>query len=149
MSRNKKLTLAIALIATLMSTVTAQAGLRRTCRPACQQACAPRPSCCDAQYSCCSRPPCAVAGPCVYAPSLACTVNVEVYFNGGTVCVRGKVGCTGAECNFDVCLGQGEFTVDCGDMQVKLRPSGGQVCIKARVKVFGGWTPWTDLGCYP
>lgn len=141
MSRHAKFTMAIALVASFVVTATAEAGWRRHCRPACQPA--------VAVSSCCPQPTCVVSDPCVYAPSINCSVGVEVYFNGSTICVKGEVGCSGKECRFDVCLGQGEVTVDCGDMQVKLRPSGSQVCIKARVKVFGNWTPWADLGCHP
>lgn len=153
MSRHAKFTMAIALIASFVATATVEAGWRRNCRPACQPVCSPQPVCCPAPVavsSCCPQPTCVVSDPCVYAPKIDCSVGVDVYFNGNTICVKGKVGCSGKECKLEnVCLGQGDVIVDCGDMQVKLRPSGSQVCIKARVKVFGNWTPWADLGCYP
>lgn len=112
----------------------AEAGRHRRCRQACESVCC-QPVCC--QPVCCQ------------PTGVNCSANVDVYFNGSTICIRGKVGCNGKECRFDTCLGNGDVTIDCGDMQVKLKPRGRQVCIEARVKILGAWSRWVDLGCYP
>jgi hypothetical protein len=114
----------------ILSSNDLDAGSRRHCRRA-RNVC--QPLCCQP----------------VVVAQISCSADVEVYFQDSTICIKGKVGCSGKECRFDTCLGGGEATIDCGDLQVKLNPSGNQVCIKARVKIFGNWTPWADLGCYP
>jgi hypothetical protein len=155
MSRPANLASAIVLIATFMVTANADAGWWGHCRPACHKPMPPQPACCPTQVApdCCPQQTTVVSDPSGDTILPQCCADVDVYFDGCTYCVRGKVVCHGKACCFNVRLGRCPVNVCCGDIQVNLCPSGGHVYVKARVKhCIGGvehWSPLVDLGCYP
>lgn len=83
------------------------------------------------------------------APEAGCYAECKVsrYQNG--LRVEGKVGCNGNDCNFrlDVSASNRVAEIECGIVGVKVVWINSRcVQVYGRVKVFGRWSDWSDLG---